>query len=121
MRLSVEYIAGGDQPLGKRQSGSAQPHFGQGTRRRGHDGPTIRWQFGKQFASARQRHDTFEIGHLAAFDFSILLLMIGVGEVISHGGQTGPAMRLGDDFLWIKSVFKRPFSPYPCHCRSGIN
>ena len=84
-------------------------------------GPTIRWQFGKQLASARQRHHTFEICHLAAFDFSILLLVIGVGEIIPHRGQTWPAVRPGNDFFRVKSVLNRPLPPDPCHGWSGIN
>ena len=75
----------------------------------------------QQLAGAGERYHAFKICHLTAFYFSILLLVVGVREVLTHRGQTRPAVRPGDNLFGVKSVFKRPSSPDPCHCRGGID
>ncbi len=70
---------------------------------------------------AGQGDDACEIGDFAALDFAILSVVIGVGQIVAHRGETRAAVGASDNFFGIESVLKSPLMPDALDGRRGVD
>jgi hypothetical protein len=75
----------------------------------------------QQLAGAREKDHTFDILNLAALDLSIFGNVIRIRQVLADGRQAGTPVRAAYNLRGIETALEGPLSPYPSHCRSGID
>src|ERR1700679_4265903 len=85
------------------------------------DGPAIGRKAGEQKDRAGQGDDSCEVRDFAALDFAILGVVVGVRQVVAHGGEAGAAVGVGNNFFRIESVLECPLMPHASDGGRGVD
>jgi len=83
--------------------------------------PPFRRKRSEQLDCARKRHNTIQVLDLAALEHGIQRLVIGVGQQLTYGLNTGAPVRVADRLFRLKAVLNGPLRPHPRDRRGRIN
>jgi hypothetical protein len=119
--LAAEDVIGADQVLWEWEAGSADADFSQTAGARGGDGPAILRKNLKELERAGEGNYAVGVFDFAALDFAIFGFMIGVGQEVADGGDTGAAMSLANDLVGDEAVLVGPDGPDASNGGSGVN